>query len=214
MIRSEVVMATMAAGGAGARFDPVRIQKLLFLVDREIPRFVKGPHFDFEPYDYGPFDKDVYRELDRLSIEGEVTIDHSARYRRYVLTESGHAQGVAMLAKLPESVSSYLEEVARWCLSRTFRQLLSAIYQRYPDMAVNSIVPFAASPYPRTSHLLPTPSLLSGMARTMDFMGTLDVVHPQDERHVDALAICQDWIVTGDDLEGAMERAHSPGSFP
>ena len=213
MRRSEVVMAAMAAGGTRAQFDPVRIQKLLFLVDREIPQFVEGPRFEFKPYDYGPFDKDVYQELDTLSIEGEVTIDHSARYRRYALTSSGHAQGEAMLAELPESVSLYLEDVAGWCLSRTFRQLLSAIYERYPDMAVNSIVPFAASSYPRTSHLFPTPSLLSGMARTLDFMGTLDVGHSQDEKHVDALAIRQDWIATGDDLESAMERAQSPGSF-
>ena len=49
--RFDVVLAVMAAGGAGARYDPVRVQKLFFLIDREIPEFIDGPYFHFEPYD-------------------------------------------------------------------------------------------------------------------------------------------------------------------
>lgn len=214
MQRPEVVLTAMAAGGAGAQFDPVRVQKLLFLVDIEIPQFVEGPHFDFKPYDYGPFDVAVYRELDKLSMENEVSINYSGRYRLYLLTDSGYTRGSAMLAELPQLVARYLQDTAQWVLSRTFRQLLAAIYQRYPDMAANSIVPYVASPRLRTSYLLPTPSFLSGMARTLDFMGTLDDLSiGKEEKQMDALAIRKDWIATGYDLEDAMERAKSSGNF-
>ena len=58
--RSQVVLAAMAAGGPGAGFFPIQLQKVLFLIDREIHEFVNGPHFHFIPYHYGPCDKDIY----------------------------------------------------------------------------------------------------------------------------------------------------------
>ncbi len=206
MKRPEVVLTAMAAGGAGTQFDPVRVQKLLFLVDKEIPQFVEGPHFDFKPYNYGPLDLAVFQDLDALSMENEVGIDHN-KYRLYSLTDSGYARGAAMLAELPQEIARYLQDVAQWVLSRTFRQLLAAIYQRYPDMAVNSIVPHAAASHFWTSYLLPTPSFLAGMARTLDFMGMLDD-RPigEEEQQIDALAIRKDWLATGCDLEDAMAR--------
>ena len=213
MKRPEVVLTAMAAGGAGAQFDPVRVQKLLFLVDKEIPQFVEGPHFGFKPYNYGPFDVAVFQELDALSMENEVCVNHN-RYRLYSLTDSGYARGAAMLAELPQEIARYLKDAAQWVLSQTFRQLLVAIYQRYPDMAVNSLVPYAASSHFRTSYLLPTPSFLSGMARTLDFMGTLDD-RPigAEEKQIDALAIRKDWLATGCDLEDAMAQAKPSGNF-
>jgi uncharacterized protein len=66
MDRRDTVLAALAAAGANAWFSPVQVQKLLFLIDREVPAFVDGPHFAFAPYDYGPFDARVYGELDRL----------------------------------------------------------------------------------------------------------------------------------------------------
>ena len=50
MRRSELVLATMAAGGPRARFDPIRIQLLLFLIDRCAGPVLGGPHFGFRPY--------------------------------------------------------------------------------------------------------------------------------------------------------------------
>ncbi len=206
MERYQVVLAAMAAGGPGARFNPVQVQKNLFLIDREIPDRVAGPHFNFEPYDHGPFDKAVYEVLDSLAREDQVSIDRTNRYRTYTLTGSGFERGTAVLGELPEPVARYMREAARWVRSLTFGRLLAPIYQHYPDMEVNSIVPNMASRYPRASRLFPIPSFLSGMARTFDFMGTLDEYQPgwRDRRH-DALAIHGDWAAVGNDLEVAME---------
>ena len=205
MERYQVVLAAMAAGGPRASFNPVQVQKNLFLIDREIPDWIDGPHFNFEPYDYGPFDKAVYEALDSLFEEEQVSIDRTSRHRKYSLTGSGFDRGTAVLGELPEPVVRYMMEVARWVRFLTFGQLLASIYRHYPDMAVESMVPNMASRYPRVSRLFPIPSFSSGMARTFDFMGTLDEYRPGwgDSRR-DALAIHGDWAAVGNDLEVAM----------
>ena len=205
MNRNQIVLTAMAAGGHRASFDPVQMQKYLFLIDREIPHWVGGPHFRFQPYDYGPFDKDVYSVLDSLAQKNCVNIDDTNRYHRYSLTDSGLERGSARLDSLPEPIVRYLIRVARWVRCLTFRQLLTAIYQRYPDMAVKSVIPDVASPNRRSFGRIPTPSFSTGLARTFDFVGILDEDKPGwlDSRQ-DALAIDSDWITVGDDLRVAM----------
>ena len=206
--RSEIVLAAMAAGGLGARYDPVRVQKLLFLVDSEIPQYIDGPYFHFEPHHYGPFDKSVYEELDRLAEQREVGIDTDEGYNRYSLTDTGYAKGTSVLEMLSDPPSSYLENTAKWIRFVPLKQLLSTIYRQYPEMAVNSILPQVASGHSHVSFRFAMPSFLSGMARTFDFMGTLDDYQwgMSDERP-DALAVYQDWSAVGDDLGAAM-NAH------
>ena len=204
MVRSQVALMAMAAGVRGTRFDPVRIQKLLFLIDREAGDHVDGPHFDFRPYLYGPFDKAVFDELDALRHAGEVDIQGTGRYRAYISTESGHARGTAALNELAEPVRRYVAETARWVLSLSFGELLSAIYRRYPDMAVNSIVPEVTSRFPRALHRSPLPPFLSGVARTFDLAGTIDQYESGSGSERDAEAIHADWRAVGDDLRRAM----------
>lgn len=49
MTRDDIVLAGMAAAGPSTKFDAVQLQKLFFLIDREIPQLIDGPHFDFRP---------------------------------------------------------------------------------------------------------------------------------------------------------------------
>lgn len=215
MQRSEIVLATMAASDQRVQLDPVQAQKIFFLVDREIPELVGGPHFDFKPYHYGPFDKAVYDELDGLAMENEVLIVHTSPYRRYLLTDSGYAKGEEVLDNLPEVATRYLAAVTRWVHSLTFKQLLFAIYEHYPDMATNSIISRFVSDDPRASFLFPMPSFVTGMARTFDFMGTIDEYQSDmGDDHIDTLAMYNDWRAIGDDLEAAMERTRSSGYTP
>ena len=58
--QADVIAAAFAAAGPGAAFDPIRVQKLLFLIDREASDQIGGPFFDFQPYHYGPFDRAIY----------------------------------------------------------------------------------------------------------------------------------------------------------
>jgi hypothetical protein len=139
MQRDELILAALAAAGQNESFAPVQVQKLFFLIDRELSAFLGGPHFAFKPYDYGPFDRIVYDELDRLEMLDLVRKQSTDRYRVYVLTPSGFSEGQRQLATIPEPARSFIQQAAIWVRSLNFQQLVAAIYNRYPDMKVNSI---------------------------------------------------------------------------
>jgi len=139
MSRQEIILAALASGGQNATFSPVQVQKLFFVIDREVPHRVGGPFFDFAPYDYGPFDSAVYDELDRMKSIGIVFIDASGRYRRYSLTDDGFQMGVFELQKLPSDIQKFFSGLTAWVRKLDFQQLVASIYNKYPDMKVNSV---------------------------------------------------------------------------
>lgn len=139
MRQHEIAAAAMASADPGALFGPAQIQKLMFLIDAELGQNIGGPFFNFVPYDYGPFDSAVYSALHRLSLEGLLDTDYTGRYRRYFLTDPGHAAGQQHLTQLDESARDFIARAARWVLEVSFSQLVSAVYERYPEMKVNSI---------------------------------------------------------------------------
>lgn len=139
MQKHEFVLAALSAGDDLLDFSPVQVQKLFFLLDREIPGPVGGPHFAFEPYDFGPFDKEVYRSLDLLQLSGLAKVGGQGRFRRYYLTPEGFEQGQQHLETLPREVRLFISELAKWVRSLSFSQLVSSIYQHYPEMRAKSI---------------------------------------------------------------------------
>ena len=179
--RAQVVLAAMAAGGPGACFFPIQLQKLLFLMDREIHEFVNGPHFHFIPYYYSPFDKDIHIEVDILIRKEEVGANAEERYPAYFLTDAEMQSGINVLNGFPEPASQYMQEAAVWVRSLTFKQLLAAICAYFPDMAINSVIPQLKS-NARRSWVFPKPSFLSGVARTIDLMGVLTNITLTGER--------------------------------
>lgn len=139
MDRNEIILAGLAAGGQGAAFPPAQVQKLFFLLDREVASYVGGPHFSFVAYDYGPFDSGLYSALDTAALAGLVEVNRTGRVRTYSLTPEGFARGTALLQRIPEPAQTFVSRAAKWVNSLSFAQLVSAIYQRYPDMKANSV---------------------------------------------------------------------------
>ncbi len=139
MTKSEVVLAALAPA-QGKQHSPVQVQKLLFLLDREASHLVDGPHFNFEPYNYGPFDKAVYQVLDELDEDELVTIRSGGWQRTYALTPTGQNEGDRLLGELSDSTKDYIRRVSAFVLKLNFLQLVSAIYKAYPDMQKNSIL--------------------------------------------------------------------------
>jgi hypothetical protein len=139
MNRRDIMLAALSSGGESALFTPVQVQKLFFLIDRELGDRAGGPHFSFQPYDYGPFDRAVYHELETLARLGLVRFDEQRSPKRFALTDEGLARGRQLLRLLDPQVRDYLSRVAAWVRALSFGALVSAIYQKYPDMKVNSI---------------------------------------------------------------------------
>lgn len=139
--RQKVVLAAIACS-PGAVFAPVQVQKLFFLLDEGVAPLMGGKQFSFEPYDYGPFDKAVYQELDSLQRQGFVEMYQVAPGpggRRYSLTLAGQATGQAALANFPLPVHQYMREVSEWVRRLSFAQLVGSIYSAFPEMRARSI---------------------------------------------------------------------------
>lgn len=201
--RSDIVAASFAAAGPHAAFDPLRVQKLLFLVDREVSERIGGPYFDFRPYRYGPFDPVLYRVLDDLARAKDVRFDDSGRYRRYLLSDKGYRRGATALDSLSEPIGNYIRDAARWVRLTPYRRMLAAIYRQYPDTAVNSVIGRLRPPR-REGVRSP---VVRGMVRAFDFTGTSH--RHRDSGRVassDADAIRDAWRTVGEELEEAMSR--------
>jgi hypothetical protein len=142
MPAEDLIAAALTPGGART-YSAVQIQKLLFLIDREISDLVDGPHFNFKPYHYGPFDKGVYDVVERLERNGQMEVerDPSLRIRKFRLTQNGIDRGQTVLKQMPDKARSYIERASSFVQRSTFASLVSAIYKRYPDMKKNSIFP-------------------------------------------------------------------------
>jgi hypothetical protein len=139
MNRSEILLAGLAAGGENATYTPVQVQKLFFLLDREAADALGGPYFQFQPYDYGPFDRQVYNGLDELAREGLARIESSGRYRVYALTQEGYLKGDRLIGELPANGQDFIVTAAEWIRKLSFQQLVAAIYNRYPEMKAKSV---------------------------------------------------------------------------
>jgi hypothetical protein len=140
MDQNDVILAAMAAGNR-AEHTPVQIQKLLFLVDKRVAGDVGGPFFSFDPYHYGPYDPTIFDRLRILEAKGFVQI-HRVRdrnWKSYSLTESGYRQGMTLLNALDAKVRDYLYRLSSYVRSKSFAELVSAVYDAYPDMKANSV---------------------------------------------------------------------------
>ncbi len=139
MNRDEILLATLAA--ADGDFSPVQIQKTMFLLDKKVAHLTGGPHFNFRAYDYGPFDQSIYQSLTNLSISGLAAIsgDPTTKQRRYGLTSEGQKTGTAILGGMEPALAKYITELTAWVRSVGFAELVSSIYQEFPDMKANSV---------------------------------------------------------------------------
>jgi hypothetical protein len=136
----EMILAALAADD-GATYSPVQIQKLLFLIEKKIPWAFEGPHFDFIPYDYGPFDQRIYSNLSALSIGGFVEILHEPglRWHKYRLTPKGMTKGCEILNALDEPARKFVCKLNKFVLGLSFGELVASIYKEYPEMRANSV---------------------------------------------------------------------------
>jgi uncharacterized protein len=136
--RQDIVLAGLAPA-KGRSHSPVQVQKLFFLIDRNVSDLIQGPLFAFTPYNYGPFDPAVYNELEALAAQGAIEIVPEYTWKRYALTAEGQAQGDHVLSQLHPKARDYIIRANTYVRSLGFTQLVSAIYKAFPETRVNSV---------------------------------------------------------------------------
>jgi uncharacterized protein YwgA len=138
----EQIALVMLALADGRPFTPVRIQKALFLASDKVPdAFSQDSRYTFQPYDYGPFDRRVYSDVESLQERGLAQVDQppGSRWRTYAASAAGVAEGRRLAERLNPDQRAILERIVSLVHSLSFNELVSAIYRAYPPMRANSV---------------------------------------------------------------------------
>lgn len=138
MNRQELILVAMASA-KDAAYSPVQLQKLLFLIEKNVPNIIEGAGFDFYAHHYGPFSTWLCRDLEGLARENQVDVIQTGTFRSHRLTPGGFEQGDKLLKKIAPHIAEYLGRVSSFVLQANFSELVSAIYKAYPEMKVNSV---------------------------------------------------------------------------
>ncbi len=118
------LLLTILAAADGRTFTPVQIQKAVFLVCDHFPDLIEeGPTFNFQPYDYGPFDSDVYSEIEALNRAGEAVIAPSAygNWNTYAASDDGADRGQDLLNGMDDEACAYIQKISTWVRSLNFK---------------------------------------------------------------------------------------------
>jgi|ERR1044071_518378 hypothetical protein len=128
-----------AAGSSG--LSPVQLQKCLFLIGKNLSREVGQSFYQFVPYNYGPFDPAVYADASTLVAEGLVRVIRVAgrNWVYYAITNEGEETAILVRSQIAPQSFDYVQKVVEWVQKLSFAQLLSAIYQAYPEYKANSV---------------------------------------------------------------------------
>lgn len=127
--------------------DQIRVMKGPFLLSQTAGQPVQNL-YRFEPYDFGPFDSSVYRDLDALQLEGPVDVEArlGSSRKTYRLTEAGKERFVALVptvADIDAEELALIRAAKHRVTSLDFDELLAQIYEEYPSYAVQSIAQVA-----------------------------------------------------------------------
>ena len=132
------ILLHIIVSAQGDPISPVQLQKVAFLVGQECPNDVPSDYYRFVPYDYGPFCSEIYQDVEELEQQGYITIspNHYGTRKEYCAT---FRSSDVDFSSIPESVAEYIPRLVDWAKRLSFRELVSAIYQKYPGYGVNSI---------------------------------------------------------------------------
>ena len=142
MNRIDWALLTIAAGGYEP-LTPVVLQKSLFIVGKNCADVVAGTFYQFEPWDYGPFDADVYDDARELEELGLIARPHvvDRQWRDFRITRAGLCKARELRASVPPDVLRYISTVVKWAQELTFTQLVRAVITRYPEMGTAMVFP-------------------------------------------------------------------------
>jgi hypothetical protein len=143
-VTSKEQLTLLALGLAGGKpLSPVQLQKAVFLLQERLPddALSKAAQYTFVPHNYGPFCSAVYDDARRLSEGGLATVNaaDNGGYQEYRASERAVERTKSITAKMSPEAVALAQSVVDWVRTQSFRSLVSAIYEEYPQYKVNSI---------------------------------------------------------------------------
>ena len=149
MHRKLLPIALMYAGDGEPIEGRTRLQKLVFLMQKRLEEAGEDPlqsdDYEFIPYDYGPFSKELYDDLDEIMarnmVEGrEENLDEDKVKYNYKIQEDGEQWVSDQLSKKEaQRILELAEEIKNEYGDVYLSDLIDEVYSRYPKCAENSI---------------------------------------------------------------------------
>lgn len=149
MHRKLLPLALMYADDQEPVEGRTRLQKMVFLLQQELvecDRMAEGLEYEFIPYDYGPFSKELYDDLDTMIDEdlvddteeplssGEVKYVYEIEDEGEEVVDSQYAdeeEGAEILALAQEIKERYNDVL--------LSDLIEQVYSEYPHYAERSV---------------------------------------------------------------------------
>ena len=149
MHRKLLPLALMYAGDGEPIEGRTRLQKLVFLMQKQLEETGENPlqsqNYEFIAYDYGPFSKELYEDLDatieRNMVESEQeSIGEDKDKYVYEIKTDGEQWVENQLSKeAAQRILTLAEEIKEEYGSVYLSDLIDEVYSQYPEYAENSI---------------------------------------------------------------------------
>ena len=138
--RRDILLLVIAAA-EGKPLTPVQLQKTLFLIGKASLSGIPAPLYQFEPYDYGPFDADIYRDAEELASKSLVVRGPAVNgnWTDTLVASEGQMEAELLRKHLSEPITGYIHDLTMWVMSLPFATLIKAVYEKYPEYRVNSV---------------------------------------------------------------------------
>jgi len=129
------------AAAEGKPLTPVQLQKILFLIEKNVPQKQRRDFYNFKPYDYGPFDVVVYQDAEALEQDGFICIRPvpERQWSEYAATPAGLKAAEQLQKGLAPGVKEYIQALVEWASKLSFQEIVSAIYKAYPAYKEKSV---------------------------------------------------------------------------
>jgi len=149
MHRKLLPLALMYAGDGEPIEGRTRLQKLVFLMQKRLEEAGEDPlqsdDYEFVPYDYGPFSKELYDDLDdtiaRGMVEGreEDLGEDKVKYDYEIQDQGKQWVGDQLSKEEAQRILELAEEIKDEYGEVNLSDLIDEVYSRYPKYAENSI---------------------------------------------------------------------------
>jgi uncharacterized protein len=157
-----LLLGAPSPGGAGRLDGITRLEKLVFLLEKERAPQWLSEDADFTSHNFGPFSSKIYAAVDTLAaadlvldsnnvtgstedvwevenIIGEQVADPYSS-RSFELTERGRRYYNALIRELPPKVEEELGSFKARFAVLPLRQLIRYVYQRHPEFTDKSVI--------------------------------------------------------------------------
>src|ERR1039458_7419806 len=124
MNRENWTLLAISLGGDEG-LTPAQLQKVLFLTGKTYPKTL-SEFYTFKPYNYGPFDKQIYLDAEALATDGlvEMIARDGNTWSYYCISEKGSERAKALIENEDTRPVSYMAKIVKWAQSLTFGQLV------------------------------------------------------------------------------------------